>query len=69
MRNTRIQTSNNILPQGFHTFEVYSILLFDMQYCNQGINGPFAAEQSRGTKWPYWRANDALGHVKESHQI
>ena len=37
MRNTRIQTCNNILPQGFHTFEVYSILLFDMQYCNQGI--------------------------------
>ena len=32
-------------------------------------NGPFAAEQSRGTKSPYWRANDALGHVKESHQI
>ena len=37
VRNTRIQTCNNILPQGFHTFEVYSILLFDMQYCNQGI--------------------------------
>ena len=34
-----------------------------------GNNGPFAAEQSRGTKSPYWRANDALGHVKESHQI
>ena len=33
------------------------------------MNGPFAAEQSRGTKSPYWRANDALGHVKESHQI
>ena len=33
-------------------------------YCN----GPFAAEQSRGTKSPYWRANDTLGHVKESHQ-
>ena len=33
------------------------------------FNGPFAAEQSRGTKSPYWRANDALGHVKESHQI
>ena len=22
-----------------------------------------------GTKSPYWRANDGLGHVKESHQI
>ena len=33
------------------------------------LNGPFAAEQSHGTKSPYWRANDALGHVKQSHQI
>ena len=33
------------------------------------LNGPFAAEQSGGTKSPYWRANDALGHVKQSHQI
>ena len=33
------------------------------------LSGPFAAEQSHGTKSPYWRANDALGHVKESHQI
>ena len=33
------------------------------------MNGPFEAEQSRGTKSPYWRLNDALGHVKESHKI
>ena len=32
-------------------------------------NGPFAAERSRGTKLPNWRANDALGHVKQNHQI
>ena len=32
-------------------------------------NGPFAAKRSRGTKFPNWRANDALGHVKQSHQI
>ena len=25
----------------------------------------FAAERSRGTKSPNWRANDALGHVKQ----
>ena len=28
-------------------------------------NGPFAAEQSRGTKSPDWRANAALGHVEQ----
>ena len=28
-------------------------------------NGPFAAERSRGTKSPNWRANDALGHVEQ----
>ena len=28
-------------------------------------NGPFTAEQSRGTKSPNWRTNDALGYVKE----
>ena len=27
--------------------------------------GPFAAERSRGTKSPNWRANDARGHVKQ----
>ena len=32
-------------------------------------NGPFAAEQSHGTKSPDWRENDTLGHVKHlSHQ-
>ena len=29
-------------------------------------NGPFAAERSRGTKSPNWRANDTLGHVKQT---
>ena len=38
-------------------------------FINLQHNGPFAVEQSRGTKSPHWRANDALGHVKESHQI
>ena len=33
---------------------------------SQRGNGPFAAaERSRGTKSPNWRANDALGHVKK----
>ena len=31
------------------------------------FNGPFAAEQSSGTKSPNWRANDAPGYVKQSH--
>ena len=35
----------------------------------KSCNGPFAAERSRGTNSPKWRANDALGHVKQSHQI
>ena len=26
---------------------------------------PFAAEQSRGTKSPYWRGNEAMGHVEQ----
>lgn len=29
-------------------------------------NGPLAAERSRDTKSPDWRANDELGHVKQS---
>ena len=34
-------------------------------YSEQG-NGPFAAQQSRGTKKsPDWRTNDSLGHVKQ----
>ena len=32
-------------------------------------NGPFASGQSRGTKLPNWRANDALEHVKHSKKI
>ena len=28
-------------------------------------DGSFAAERSRGTKSPNWRANGALGHVKQ----
>ena len=35
------------------------------EYWERALNGPFAAEQSRGTKSPYWRANDALGHVEQ----
>jgi len=31
----------------------------------KGRNGHFAAEGSRGTKVPNWRANDALGHVEQ----
>ena len=38
-----------------HSYEIQSI-----------ANGPFAAKRSRGAKKsPHWRANDALGHVKQ----
>ena len=37
----------------------------DTRRCTLPSNGPFAAERSRGTKSPNWRANDALGHVKQ----
>ena len=23
------------------------------------------SDHARGTKWPHWRANDALGHVEQ----
>ena len=32
-------------------------------------NEPFATDQPRDAKPPYWWANDALGHGKQSHQI
>ena len=40
--------------------------IFQKYYaCKMRSNGPFAAERSRGTKSPNWRANDARGHVKQ----
>ena len=51
--------------------EIVRFLIYHMHIlsCLPDTNGPFAAEQSRGTKSPYWRANDALGHVKQSQKI
>ena len=43
-------------------FKVSSLL-------RMSCNVPFAAEFSRGTKSPSWRANETLGYVKQSHQI
>ena len=33
----------------------------------QAVDGPFAAVLSRGSRSPDWRANDAMGHVVQSH--
>ena len=43
-------------------FLIYHIHILS---CLPDINGPFAAERSRGTKSPYWRANDMLSKVNK----